>query len=79
MIIAAVFIILFSLIPISIGIKAKSIGIDISKEASVIASILKQKLNPFLFALISCAILAAIVSTAQSLLCGISSNLSQDF
>lgn len=70
---------LICLIPVSLGILAKQLGVDIPSGGSVLISVIQQVTSPALSALVGCAILAAIISTADSLINAISSNLSQDF
>ncbi len=67
------------LIPVSLGILARHLQISVPEGASVLMTMLKQASTPTLTALAGCAILAAIISTADSLLNAIGSNLSQDF
>ena len=68
-----------SLIPIYFGITAKSLGIDIPEGSSVLMESVRQTTSPIVTALMATAILAAIISTADSLINAISSNISQDF
>lgn len=67
------------IIPIYFGMLAKSQGMYIEEGASVLMTAIIQTTNPVLSALVGCAIIAAIVSTADSLINAISSNLAQDF
>lgn len=76
---AAIFLIIFSCIPIYFGIMAKIQGIKISNEINPFVVLLQKLCPPFIFVIIICAILAAIMSTASSLLCAINSNIVQDF
>lgn len=68
-----------SAIPIAFGVMAKSMGLQIPEGASVLMTAIVSSTNPWMASLFGCAILAAIVSTATSLINAISSNLSQDF
>ncbi len=68
-----------SLIPIFFGVLAKQQGLPIPAGASVLMLAITHNTTPILTAFVSCAILAAIISTADSLINAISSNLSQDF
>jgi SSS family solute:Na+ symporter len=68
-----------SVIPIAFGILAKSAGLKIPAGASVLMTSIVYATNPWIAAIAGCAILAAIISTATSLINAISSNLSQDF
>lgn len=74
---ASIFLLLFSLVPIYFGIKAKLLGICIS--GSPLIPIIKLLTNEIVLILAVCGIIAAITSTGDSLLCAISSNISQDF
>jgi len=67
------------LIPVFFGVMAKNIGLEIPEGASVFMTLIQTKGTPILTALVGCAIIAAIISTADSLINAISSNLSQDF
>lgn len=71
---AAVVSLLISLVPISFGLLATEVPLG----SSVLITAIMQ-LNPIMGAFAGCAILAAIVSTADSEINAISSNLSQDF
>ncbi|MCK5632389.1 sodium:solute symporter family protein [bacterium] len=74
---ASIFLILFSLVPIYFGIKAKMIGITV--QGSPLIPVIGNLAGEFILVLATCAIVAAITSTADSLLCAISSNIAQDF
>ncbi|MDR3646911.1 MAG: sodium:solute symporter family protein [Candidatus Babeliales bacterium] len=78
-ILAGSFMLIFALIPIYLGIKANLMGINIPANASPLISILKTSTNNIVFMFAVCGIIAAITSTADSLLCAVSSNLSEDF
>lgn len=78
-ILAGVFMLTFALIPIYLGIKAHGLGLQIPSNASPLISVLKFSTSNFVFIVAVCGIIAAITSTADSLLCAISSNLAQDF
>jgi len=68
-----------SMIPVFFGVLAKYMGIEVMPGASVFMTVIEKTTSPALTALVGCAILAAIISTADSLINAISSNLSQDF
>jgi len=74
---ASILLLLFSLIPIYFGVKAKLMGITFS--GSPLIPVLTKLTSDFILILAVCGIIAAITSTGDSLLCAISSNLSQDF
>lgn len=76
---AALCIVLVCTIPIYYGILAKSLGLSIPEGESVLMAVLAVSTNPIVTALFGCAILAAIISTADSLINAISSNIAQDF
>jgi len=76
---ASLFIIIFSLIPLYFGILARIQHINIPHGANPLITILLEQLPHSLFLLVVCGIIAAITSTANSLLCAISSNIIQDF
>jgi len=70
---------LVSLVPIAFGILAKSQGLEIPAGGSVLMVAIQQLTSPLVTSFVSCAVLVAIISTADSLINAISSNLSQDF
>lgn len=76
---AAIFLICFSLIPIYFGMQAKINGIALVANASPLMPMIATLSGGIILALAACSIIAAINSTADSLLCAISSNIAQDF
>jgi solute:Na+ symporter, SSS family len=70
---------LISIVPIFFGVLAKTTGLEVPKDASVLMAVIEKMTNPWWTALVGCAILAAIISTATSLINAISSNLTGDF
>jgi solute:Na+ symporter, SSS family len=76
---AAICTLIVSVIPVFFGILAKSLNLEIPAGASVLMTTIVQTTNPLIAALMACAILAAIISTADSLINAVGSNLSQDF
>lgn len=66
-------------VPVFLGSLAKTMGLEIPQGASVLMVIVEKTTNPWMMAFVGCAILAAIISTATSLINAISSNLSHDF
>lgn len=72
-------VILFSLIPLYFGMKLKLLGIVLPAQASPLLPVIEILTNSTIVSFAVCGILAAITSTADSLLCAISSNLAQDF
>jgi len=77
--VAAVCIMLVCAIPVFYGIAAKTMGLTIPSGGSVFMSAIQATTTPAIMALVGCAILAAIISTADSLINAISSNVAQDF
>ncbi len=75
----SIILLLFSFIPIYFGMKARLLALDIPPGYSPLLPVLSTIANDFVLALALCSIIAAITSTADSLLCAISSNLAQDF
>lgn len=76
---AAACTLLVCVIPVYYGILGKSMNMAIPAGSSVFMAVIRESTNPTITALIGCAILAAIISTADSLINAISSNISQDF
>jgi SSS family solute:Na+ symporter len=76
---AGAVIVIFSFVPVYFGMKAKLLGIALPAKTSAFYAMVKLLTNDFVFALVGCALVAAITSTADSLLCAVSSNLTQDF
>lgn len=69
----------FCTIPVFFGVTAQLAGIEIKPGASVLMTMVQNLSSPILAAFVGCAILAAIISTADSLINAVSSNISQDF
>lgn len=67
------------IVPVFFGCMAKSMNMEIPEGASVLMVAITKMTNPWLSALVGCAVLAAVISTATSLINAISSNLSSDF
>lgn len=67
------------IVPIFFGSLAKAKGIQVSQDSSVLMTTIAQTTSPWVTSLMGCAILAAIISTATSLINAISSNISSDF
>lgn len=76
---AGAFLLLFAAIPMFLGMYAKTSGIIISAGQSPLVLLLQSKLSGFGMTIVACALLAAICSTADSLLGAASSNLIADF
>lgn len=67
------------LIPIFYGVVGKMKGIEVPAGSSAFMQIVSTLTSPFIASVVGCAILAAIISTADSLMNAISSNLALDF
>ncbi len=76
---AAIVTFTLAIIPVYLGVFGKASGIEVAKDASVFMTVVKEATNPVIAALVGCAVMAAIISTADSLINAISSNLTQDF
>ncbi len=66
-------------VPVFLGILARNMGLVIPTGASVLMVVINEVTNPWMSALVGCAVLAAIISTATSLISAMSSNLTSDF
>lgn len=76
---SSIIITLFACIPLYFGIFAKIKNIPIPTGVSPLLPFIEKISSELVYALIVCALIAAIASTADSLLCAISSHISQDF
>jgi solute:Na+ symporter, SSS family len=76
---AALFLLAFALVPVSLGMYAKANGIVFSPGESPLVLLFQAKLPAFGLTIVACALLAAICSTADSLLGAASTNLIADF
>lgn len=70
---------LLCIIPVFLGTLAQVTGLEVPEGSSVLMAMIAKTTNPWITALVGCAVLAAIISTATSLINAISSNLSGDF
>ena len=68
-----------SVAPIYLGVRAAQEGLIIKEGSSVLYAAVESMGNPLILTIMAGAILMAIISTADSLLCSISSNLACDF
>lgn len=66
-------------VPVYFGVLAKSLGLIIPAGASVLMVTISTLTNPWVAAMVGCAVLAAVISTATSLINAVSSNLAGDF
>ncbi len=77
---AAGIVLLFSsVVAIYFGVLARDLGIQVTGNTSILIESVKALTNPIVATLFMVAIFMAVISTADSLLCSISSNLSCDF
>ncbi len=76
---AAFFMLIFSFIPVFFGMQARLVGINSHSLGSPLISFFDSYYGNIIVTLIVYGVLAAIISTANSLLCAISSNIVQDF
>lgn len=76
---AAIIVTLFACIPLYFGIFAKIKNIAIPTGVSPLLPFIEKISSELIYVLIVCALIAAIASTADSLLCAISSHIAQDF
>ncbi|HVX00407.1 MAG TPA: sodium:solute symporter family protein [Candidatus Babeliaceae bacterium] len=76
---SSLFMISFALIPAFFGMKAHFLGLAIPESANPLIYLLDRSYPTALMTLIIYGIFAAIISTADALLCAISSHMVQDF
>lgn len=76
---ASIIVTLFACIPLYFGIFAKIKNIAVPAGVSPLLPFIEKISSELVYALIVCALIAAIASTADSLLCAISSHIAQDF
>lgn len=67
------------IVPVFFGSLANVMNLEVPQGGSVLMTAIAKTTNPWMTALVGCAVLAAIISTATSLINAISSNLSIDF
>lgn len=66
-----------TLVPVFMGILGKNMGLSLGAD-SVFMSVVKNTLPPTIISFVAIAVLMAIISTADSLLCALSSNIALD-
>lgn len=76
---ASVIVLAFSFIPVYLGMKAKVMGLVIPPSSSPLLILIQQSTNELVLIFVVCALIAAISSTADSLLCAVGSNIVNDF
>ena len=75
---AALLYLLLSLVPASLGVIAHQLNLPMVEGESILFSAILHLTNPTITTLAACAILMATISTANSLLSALSSNLAMD-
>lgn len=78
-VVAAVTMLLCTSVPIYFGVQAANLGLEIPAGKSVLLSAIEMTTTPVVSSIVTVGILMAIISTADTLLCSISSNVSYDF
>lgn len=76
---AGFFMLSFSFIPVYFGMKAKIAGLVLGANINPLVATISNISNNLFLSLVVCGLTAALTSTADSLLCAISSNICQDF
>lgn len=76
---AGIFLTFFSLIPVYFGMKARLTGVALSSIENPLIVMLEKNTSDFIFALVLCAIIAAIISTSDALMNAVTANITQDF
>lgn len=76
---AALVTFIICLIPVFFGILGRQAGVEVQEGSSIFMTVAQNLTTPTLAAFLGCAVLAAVISTAISLLNAVSSNLTQDF
>jgi solute:Na+ symporter, SSS family len=77
--ISAAVLLAVSFIPIFFGYQAAQMGIKLDQGSSILIVAVQAFTNPYIATFVICAILMAVSSTADSLLCSVSSNIVCDF
>ena len=75
---AAIFMILFSFVPIYFGMQTKLLNLPVYLDTNPLIPSLEYMTNTFVFVLAICAIVSAFTSTADSLLAATSTNIAED-
>ena len=79
MIVASVLLLCSSILPVYLGSISKVMGVTSNANESILIYSIMKLTNPYVTSVFCCAILMAILSTADSLLCVISANVVLDF
>ena len=78
-IVAGIITMIVCIVPIFFGVLAKEMKLSVTPGESILMGVIEEVTNPILSAFLGCAILAAVISTATSLINAISSNIASDF
>jgi solute:Na+ symporter, SSS family len=76
---ASLFLTIFAAVPIYFGLKARALGLILTANQNPLIVVMELISHPVIAVLGLCAIAAALTSTADSVLCAISSHAAQDF
>lgn len=76
---AGIITLIVCVVPVFFGCLAKTMELKISPGSSVLLTAVAKTTNPWIASLVGCAVIAAIISTATSLINAISSNITSDF
>jgi SSS family solute:Na+ symporter len=76
---ASIFLTFFAFIPVYFGMKTRLLDLPLPEGANPLIIFLQHSVSDLVLTFALCAIVAAIISTADALLNGISANISQDF
>jgi SSS family solute:Na+ symporter len=76
---AGIMTLIVCVVPVFFGCLAKTMELKISPGSSVLLTAVAKTTNPWMASLVGCAVIAAIISTATSLINAISSNITSDF
>jgi len=77
--IAAFFLLAFACIPLYFGVKTKLLALPVMLHANPLMSYFSANYSSTALALVTYGVFAAIISTANAVLCAVSGNLVQDF
>lgn len=76
---AAIIMLLFAIIPVYYGMKASVLSLTLAPGANPLVALFDAYHSPVIVTFIVYGVIAAIISTADALLCAISSHIVQDF
>lgn len=76
---SSIFLLLFAFIPLYFGMKAKLLNIPLNLDANPLVSYFDHSYSSTIVVILTYGIFAAIISSANAVLCAISSNIVMDF